>query len=59
MDTEHLEGFLAGVLGHTDFKMIENTVRLATSKDVRKVCLALIKHAVEFEYSVPNIIEVK
>lgn len=49
MTGSRLEGFTAGVLGHSSYKVSENTVRLFTFEDVRKMCLALMKQ--RYSYS--------
>lgn len=50
MTVSQLEGYTTGVLGHTSFKVSENTVYLTTLKDVRKMCLALIKQQYSFQF---------
>lgn len=48
MTVAQLEGFAAGVLGHTFYRVEGNTVYLNTMKDARKMCLALLKQSVPF-----------
>lgn len=48
MTREQLQGFTAGVLGHTSYRVENNTIVLYTHKDARKLCLALIKRADDF-----------
>lgn len=55
MTVSQLEGYTAGVLGHTSYKVSENTVYLTTLKDVRKMCLALIKQKYSFTFSSPKL----
>lgn len=50
MTVSQLEGYTAGVLGHTSYKVVESTVYLTTLKDVRKLCLALIKQQYSFAF---------
>jgi hypothetical protein len=51
MTVSQLEGYTAGVLGHTSYKVSENTVYLTTLKDVRKMCLALVKQRYSFTFN--------
>lgn len=51
MTVSQLEGFVAGVLGHSSYRVEENTVYLNALKDVRKMCLALIKQEHSFEFN--------
>lgn len=55
MTVSQLEGYTAGVLGHTSYKVSENTVYLTTLKDVRKMCLALIKQQYSFNFYSPEL----
>lgn len=53
MTVSQLEGFVAGVLGHSSYKVLLEEdkhlyVQLSTFKDVRKMCNALIKQTVDF-----------
>lgn len=53
MTVSQLEGFVAGVLGHSSYKVLLEEdkhiyVQLSTFKDLRKMCNALIKQAVDF-----------
>lgn len=53
MTVSQLEGFVAGVLGHSNYKVLLEEdkhlyVQLSTFKDVRKMCNALIKQTVDF-----------
>ena len=53
MTVSQLEGFVAGVLGHSSYKVFLEEdkhlyVQLSTFKDVRKMCNALIKQTVDF-----------
>lgn len=43
MTVSQLEGYAAGVLGHTSYRVVENCIYVNTDKDARKLCLALIK----------------
>lgn len=54
MTVSQLEGFVAGVLGHSSYRVIDNDVYLNTDKDVRKMCLALIKQHQAFEARVES-----
>lgn len=49
MTVSQLEGFVAGVLGHSSYRVVGNDVFLNTDKDVRKMCNALIKQHQAFE----------
>lgn len=55
MTASLLEGYTAGVLGHTSYRVVENTVYLTTLKDVRKMCLALIKQQYSFSLHGPEL----
>lgn len=55
MTVSQLEGYAAGVLGHTSYRVEGNTVYLATLKDVRKLCLALIKQEYSFTFDSPKL----
>ena len=55
MTVSQLEGYTAGVLGHTSYKVEGNTVYLTTLKDVRKMCLALIKQEYSFTFDGPEL----
>lgn len=55
MTVSQLEGYAAGVLGHTSYRVEENTVYLNTLKDVRKLCLALIKQEYSFNFDGPEL----
>jgi hypothetical protein len=54
MTVSQLEGFVAGVLGHSNYKVLLEEedkhfyVQLSTFKDARKMCNALIKQTVDF-----------
>lgn len=50
MTVSQLEGYAAGVLGHTSYRVEGNTVYLNTDKDARKMCLALIKQRYSFAF---------
>lgn len=43
MTASQLEGYAAGVLGHTSYRVVENCIYVYEDKDARKLCLALIK----------------
>lgn len=55
MTVSQLEGYAAGVLGHTSYRVEENIVYLNTLKDVRKMCLALIKQEYSFAFNGPEL----
>lgn len=55
MQVSQLEGYTAGVLGHTSYKVEGNTVYLTTLKDARKMCLALIKLEYSFTFNGPEL----
>lgn len=55
MTVSQLEGYAAGVLGHTSYKVEGNTAYLNTLKDVRKMCLALIKQEYSFTFNGPEL----
>ena len=55
MTVSQLEGYAAGVLGHTSYRVEGNTVYLNALKDVRKMCLALIKQEYSFTFSSPEL----
>jgi len=50
MTVSQLEGFVAGVLGHSCYRVTGNDVYLNTDKDARKMCNALIKQHINFNY---------
>ena len=50
MTVSQLEGFTAGVLGHTSYRVVGSSVILHDMKDVRKMCLALLKQPLSFTF---------
>ena len=48
MTVAQLEGFTAGVLGHTSYQVQGSDVLLSTNKDLRKMVLALAKQRMDF-----------
>ena len=55
MQVSQLEGYAAGVLGHTSYRVEGNAVYLTTLKDARKMCLALIKQEYSFTFNGPEL----
>ena len=50
MTVSQLEGFTAGVLGHTSYRVVGDVVYLHDMKDARKMCLALLKQHYSFRF---------
>lgn len=55
MTVSQLEGYTAGVLGHTSYRVEGNIVYLSALKDARKMCLALIKQEYSFTFHGPRL----
>lgn len=55
MTVSQLEGFTAGVLGHTSYRVVGDTVYLHDMKDARKMCLALLKQHYSFKFDGPQL----
>lgn len=51
MTVSQLEGFTAGVLGHTSYRVVGDIVYLHDMKDARKMCLALLKQRYSFTFN--------
>lgn len=49
MTVSQLEGFVAGVLGHSCYRVTGKDVYIDTDKDARKLCIALIKQHLMFD----------
>lgn len=55
MTVSQLEGYTAGVLGHTSYRVEGDTVYLNALKDARKMCLALLKQQYSFKFDGPKL----
>lgn len=55
MTVSQLEGFTAGVLGHTSYRVVGDVVYLHDMKDARKMCLALLKQHYSFTFNGPEL----